>query len=379
MGCGCLGGTFSQRWSTCKDDGPAEVLHTFPEVLIPLPTSQKCPAFYRPSLGFIEEEDGGEHAVLFLDIVLMGAHAVAAAEGACTGAEAWTVSRPPSRVASESSGTSTSTPSRTTAGDWLIGLVPAAEREVTNSPQGSGPLALPSGLSSRRSSNSSRRSSGQSDGSGRRLSSRRSSRDPLAGSVSLYYCYCQVGKFKATVHFWPVESLSHQLPSFPHSQLASTGYIALLPMESPNLEAECSSLRQRLDEVRFGTLRKAATTFSSGSTAGDLAHPRLARVALYNTEDRGVNTMHSTVETEPPDPDMDTITTGTTDIGTADLCDADSLFQTMAVKTAEWLVSCGAVSNKMHQRGSSTASLTAKMPKPPRMSPPALLTRTGQG
>jgi hypothetical protein len=124
-------------------------------------------------------------------------------------------------------------------------------------------------------------------------------------------------------------------------------------MESPDFDDVCSSLRQRLDEVRFHTRRAAAAITQKSEAQPDAVDdPRFARVELYNTV---LQTMlmgevaaerSKTSASDPPcqtSRELPFLQSSTQDIGTADLCDSSTLFQTLVVKTAEWLMSRGAV------------------------------------
>merc|ERR1711862_5373 len=80
----------------------------------------------------------------------------------------------------------------------------------------------------------------------------RTSRNSAGSTHKRELCfYCTIGHVDARVRFWPVERLDSTMPNFPSSQMASTGYVVLVPIDSSNLEIECDTLRQRLDEVRF--------------------------------------------------------------------------------------------------------------------------------
>lgn len=161
-------------------------------------------------------------------------------------------------------------------------------------------------------------------------------------------CDCVVDGYHIRMHFHPVERLNQQLPNFPSSHTASTGWVLLLPMESPDLDDVLGTLRQRLDEVRFKTRRSAAALHHQHHHDDQ---PRLARVELYNTV--LPNVFPGEVDFHGAGPQLNCpghestelpfIQSSTQDMGTADLCDGATLFQTLVIKTAEWLMSRGAV------------------------------------
>jgi len=158
--------------------------------------------------------------------------------------------------------------------------------------------------------------------------------------------YCTVGSSCACVQFHAVERLEQCLPSFPFSQAASTGYVLLLPMDDPSLASECTSLRQRLDEVRFNA--KVGSSKRNGTPTGH-STLRLAHVKMYNTDGPGLNSIGNYSEAKLPqdncceNEELAELTGSTFHIGAVVLGDVGSLFETLVVKIAEWLLKNGAL------------------------------------
>lgn len=160
-------------------------------------------------------------------------------------------------------------------------------------------------------------------------------------------CYCNMDGYHIRMNFHPMERLNDRLPTFPGSQAASTGYVVLLPMDCPDLDDVCSSLRQRLDEVRFQARRAAQARHGDDTTASAADDPRLGRVALFNTTIGHLNTLDGPGDSLPKpvaeSREYPFIESSTHDMGTCDLCDSGTLFETLVLKTAKWLLSQGAV------------------------------------
>jgi len=294
------------------------------------------PRKLRKSLTYIVEEKEHELPMVYLDIVLIGVQAVAAAQGATTAADedvdghsALDGQTPDAECSPSISPTESFTPTES-AGSGVNDQTPVTVfQRVPRPPR----------------SNSRQGAGGNRSNSIFSLSSN-ASMGSCASWVSnprQLRCYCQVDSVIARLRFWPLERLDDPLPSFPSSSAASIGYVVLLPVDSPALNIECGKLRQRLDELRFFIARDMAR---KGMHCA--AKPRLARATLYCNAPPSSGASPAAdlcfdEELPPNAVEDDTEVLGikdvTADMGAAYVADNHSLFEVLVQKTAGWLLS----------------------------------------
>lgn len=294
------------------------------------------PRKLRKSLTYIVEEKGTELPMVYLDIVLIGFQAAAAAQGATTAADedvdGHTLSDEQTsdvECSPSISPTDSFTPTES-AGSGVDDQTPVTVFQRVPRPSRNIPRLGAGG--SRSNSIFSLSSNASMSSCASCLSNPRQLR-----------CYCQVDSVIARLRFWPLERLDDPLPSFPSSSAASIGYVVLLPVDSPALNSECGKLRQRLDELRFFIARDMAR---KGMHCA--AKPRLARATLYcNAPPKSgaspANDLCFDEELPPNAVEDDTEVLGikdvTADMGAAYVADRHSLFEVLVQKTAGWLLS----------------------------------------
>lgn len=275
---------------------------------------------------FVQESEfegpDSSRRMVFLDVVLLGPNAAQAATTACTFGKFGSKGAPEGSTSTDASPKSLNASTATS--------VPVVENSLHCASGSASPA---------------------SDGSSPAFGMRPTMSSRISDVARLHVCHCDVGNASVRIRFWPVERSINPLPTFSESHSSFTAYVVLLPVDSPDREIEFSLLESRVQEVRMAkALRLKSSAYQTPDVAAknvtqlqgiDLSVgmvPMEVRAQEMNFEsDRELSQewAKTWVGDLPKDLcDLQDLSKG----NPTALNDGHSMYTTLVVHTAEWLL-----------------------------------------